>query len=306
MKEPWQDYMKVGIIHFMASPQTIKGDGPILETLEKIAVDDFFDCVEVSWIKDDATRAKARDLLASSKLTVAYGAQPRLLTQKLDVNSLDTAERCRAVDEVKRGVDEAREIGAVGIAFLSGKAPDKTKTSEYRKVFIESAIEICEHAKGLPVHLETFDMDIDKCCFIGQSAMAAEICREVRKRCKNFGLMLDLSHLPLQYEKASTALSNVADCLTHAHMGNCCMRDKSHPAYGDQHPRFGIPGGEIDVDELADFLAQLFKCGYLAAGKRPILSFEVKPLPGEISDVVIANAKRTFRAAWSKLAPLSR
>jgi hypothetical protein len=27
------------------------------------------------------------------------------------------------------------------------------------------------------------------------------------------------------------------------------MRDKSHPAYGDQHPRFGVPGGENDVPQ---------------------------------------------------------
>jgi len=41
-------FMKVGLIHFMAYPQVIRGDGPILETLQKIAEDDFFTAVEIS------------------------------------------------------------------------------------------------------------------------------------------------------------------------------------------------------------------------------------------------------------------
>jgi len=41
-------FMKVGLIHFMAYPQVMKGEGPIFETLQKIAEDDFFTAVEVS------------------------------------------------------------------------------------------------------------------------------------------------------------------------------------------------------------------------------------------------------------------
>jgi hypothetical protein len=35
------------------------------------------------------------------------------------------------------------------------------------------------------------------------------------------------------------------------------------PGYGDQHPRFGFPGGENGVEELAAFLRGLFEIGYL-------------------------------------------
>ena len=83
MYESIYKFMKVGIIHFMAYPQTMKGEGPILETLQKIAEDDFFTAVEVTWMKDAAIRQKAKALLEESHLTVAYGAQPRLLVNKL-------------------------------------------------------------------------------------------------------------------------------------------------------------------------------------------------------------------------------
>jgi len=81
-------------------------------------------------------------------------------------------------------------------------------------------------------------------------------------------------------------------------MGNCLMRDTTHPAYGDQHPRFGIAGGENDVPEVVEYIRTLIEIGYLKENQPRILSFEVKPLPGESSQIVLANAKRTLREAW--------
>jgi len=39
----------------------MKGEEPILETLQKIAEDDFFTAVEVFWIKDVKIREKAKN-----------------------------------------------------------------------------------------------------------------------------------------------------------------------------------------------------------------------------------------------------
>jgi hypothetical protein len=52
------------------------------------------------------------------------------------------------------------------------------------------------------------------------------------------------------------------------------------------------------VAELAEYLKVLLEIGYLSKENRRILSFEVKPMADESSEVVIANAKRTFRQAW--------
>ena len=32
MNEPYQNYLEMSIVHFMAYPEVIRGDGPILET----------------------------------------------------------------------------------------------------------------------------------------------------------------------------------------------------------------------------------------------------------------------------------
>jgi len=296
--------MKVGLIHFMAYPQVMKGEGPILETLQKIAEDDFFTAVEVSWIKNEKVRDKAKKLLEISHLTVAYGAQPRLLINNLNLNSFDEAERQEAVDEVIAGVDEAYEIGAKALAFLSGKDPGGEEREQARKLLVSSIKEICEYAKSkgdLGITLEVFDREIDKKCLIGPANEAKMVAEEVRKEFDNFGLMVDLSHLPLLGETPAQAIMPIKDYLVHAHMGNCILKDKEHPGYGDQHPRFGIKGGENDVEELTEYLKVLLDIGFLNHKNPPIVSFEVKPLSGETSEVVIVNAKRVLREAWAKI-----
>jgi len=93
MYESIYNYMKVGLIHFMAYPQTIKGEGPILETIKKIAADEYFNAVEVTWIKDEEVRRQVRKMLETAHMTVAYGAQPRLLTTGMNINDLDAKGR---------------------------------------------------------------------------------------------------------------------------------------------------------------------------------------------------------------------
>ncbi len=81
------------------------------------------------------------------------------------------------------------------------------------------------------------------------------------------------------------------------------MKDKNHPLYGDQHPRFGIPGGESSIEELTEFLRVLKEIGYFSkktATRLPVVSFEVKPSSGESSEVLIANSKRVFAEACAK------
>jgi sugar phosphate isomerase/epimerase len=304
MNGSWKKYMKVGLVHFMAYPQVLKGEGPVLETLEKTLSDDFFDVVEITTIKDVSVREKARKMLESSGMTVTYGGQPVQLVNKLNLNSFDEAERQKAIETCQACVDEACEMGAVGVAFLSGPDPGEAKREAATSLLVDSLNQLCTHAaaKGeMNVVLETFDRDIDKKALIGPNTEAAILSARVRQTYKNFGLMLDLSHFPLQHETPRQALYAAKDHLVHAHMGNCMMRASNLAGYGDQHPRFGIPGGENGVPQLVEYLQALMQIGYLKENQPRIVSFEVKPLGDENSSVVIANAKRTLREAWNQV-----
>jgi sugar phosphate isomerase/epimerase len=297
--------MKVGLIHFMAYP-LIKGTGPIVETFKKIATDTFFEAVEVSWMHDPDVREQVRRMKESAAMTLTYGGQPRLLTQKLNINDLDESKRQAALKTLKEGIDEAYELGASAFAFLSGPYEDKTLEQSYQAL-VASTKELCGYAasKGsMKLSLEVFDYDVDKKSLIGPASLAKRFAEEIRKEYPSFGLMVDLSHIPLLHESIEESLLPVKDYIVHAHMGNCVVKDPSLPGYGDLHPRFGFPGGENDVDELAAYLQVLLSIGFLNKKNRPVVSFEVKPFGDEDPDLVVANAKRTLQLAWNKVQPL--
>jgi hypothetical protein len=60
----------------------------------------------------------------------------------------------------------------------------------------------------------------------------------------------------------------------------------------------------VDVEELAEFLQELDKIGYFereVPTSRPVVSFEVKPMSDETSELVIVNAKRALKDALTCL-----
>lgn len=302
MNGPIYKYMKVGLIHFMAYPSTIKGDGPIVETVRKIILDDYFNAIEITWISDVDIRQQVKKMLEISHMSIAYGGQPLLLTTGLNINDLDEEGRQKALNILKKGIDEAYVMGASGFGFLSGKYTDE-KMEEAYAALVKSTKELCAYAKskgGIKIALEVFDYDIDKKSLIGPADLAARFSREIRKDYDNFGLIVDLSHMPLLHESIEESINPVKDYIIHAHIGNCVIKNSDMPAYGDVHPRFGFPNSENDVKDVVEYLRILESIGFLNEDNPPIVSFEVKPFGDEDPDIVIANAKRVLNEAWAR------
>lgn len=297
--------MDMSVVHFMIFPETIGGTGPIVETVSEIADDDFFSMIEVSHINDPEVRKQVADTIRATHMRVAFGAQPPILIRKLDLNSKDPAKRKEAISAIMALIDEAKEIGAKRLTVLSGPDPGEKNRAEARELLIQSLLELCAYAKeeSLSVTLETFDRTVEKKSLIGPSPEALEVSEAVRKQFPDFGLMYDMGHAPLLDEKPAEALRLLKDHLVHVHIGNC-VKEAGHPAYGDQHPRFGLQGGENDVSQLVQFLRDLFDVGYIRLTPQevsPVVGFELKPRPGERPEAVIANGKRTWKKAWGLL-----
>jgi len=303
MNEPLSKYMKVGLVHFMAYPNTMKGEGPVEETIRKVALDEYFHAIEITTIKDNEVRQRVKKMLDTSHMAVVYGGQPRLLTTGLNINDLNEEGRQNAVANLKEGIDEAYEIGATGFGFLSGKYVDATKEESYQAL-VKSTKEICGYVKSkgnMKVALEVFDYDVDKKSLVGPAEMALRYAKELRAEHEHFGLMVDLSHIPLIHETIEESILPVKDYIIHAHIGNCVVESSDMPGYGDLHPRFGFPNAENDVDEVVDYLRLLLQIGFLNDKTPPIVSFEIKPFGDEDPDIVIANAKRTLNEAWARV-----
>jgi len=304
MQESWHRYLRLGIVHSMAFPQLMQGDGPYADTIRQIAADEFFTAIEVSWAHDPAERAAAAAVLRASHLAVGFAAQPALLATKSNLNALDEPVRQAAVTLVEGCIDQAAALGAKRVAVMSGPYPGPGDEAKAKTKFVASLMELSSYARhrGMAITLETFDRTVEKKCLAGPTSLCVEVSEAVRREYPEFGLMLDLSHLPLLGEPTRDALVAAREHLVHAHIGNCVPGDPAHPAYGDQHPRFGIAGGANDTPEVLEYLRVLFEIGFLGdTAHRPFLSFEVKPFPGEDPAAVIAGTKRVFTEAWAQL-----
>jgi sugar phosphate isomerase/epimerase len=279
------------------------GEGPVVETLRKIVEDDFWTAVEVGWMKDPKVRNEARKLLETSHMEVCYANQPRMFSNKLDMNAFDPKERKKALNGMKNGVKEAFDLGASCMRVFSGKHPGEEKKEEAKKILVDSLKEVCQYTNELgpmEIYMKVFDYDIDKCFLIGHFKDAADVASEVHKEFKNFGVLADLSHFPLLRESPEESLPLVKRFPMHFHIGNCLFRDRRHPTYGDLQPRFGMPGGEIDTPQVRDYFRLLLDLKLLNPEKKPVLSAEVRPLLAEdTSEVVLASTKRVIKEAWA-------
>ena len=116
-------------------------------------------------MKDYRERNTCRHLLDQSHLSVAYATQPRILGNKLNLNSFDTKDRGNAINAVKNCIDEAYDLGAEVVRIIAGKDPGDAKREEVKKVLVDSLDQVLEYGKeegGMKFTLKIFDRDIDK------------------------------------------------------------------------------------------------------------------------------------------------
>lgn len=296
MRDPIQKYFQVGTIQWMSHPPT---SYDLLDSVKKIACDEYFDAIEIGPIKEDETRAKVKKMLEQSHLTVCYGAQPRLLSTGLNPNDINEEGRKAAELNLMEAIDEAEYLGAKGIAFLAGKWKEETKDKAYKQL-LKTTRNLCDYAaaKNMMIELEVFDYDMDKEALIGPAPYAAQFAADMRMTHNNFGLVVDLSHFPTTYESSKFVIQVLRPYITHLHIGNAVVKD-GQEAYGDQHPRFGFPDGANDVEELKDFFAVLKEEGFFNKKNPFVLSLEVKPWGDEDGDIILANTKRVINRAWA-------
>lgn len=294
MRESIHKYFLVGTLQWMSFPRRDP-----MESLLSIAKDDFFDVIEIAGYGDKNIQAKT--ILEQSHLTVCFGAHPRLLGDGLNPNSIDEAERQKAENALLAAVDEAESLGAKKIAFLSGKWQEETKSDAYRQL-LRTTRKVCDYAseKSMDVELEVFDFDVDKGSLIGPAPYASQFAADMRTTHNNFGLIVDLSHIPITHETSQFVIRTLRPYITHLHFGNAIVKPGC-PGYGDRHPRFGYPNSANDIGELVEYLYVLRQEGFFNAENPYILSMEVTPQGGEDEDIILANTKRVLQRAWALL-----
>ena len=312
MTESWRQLMDIGLVHFMAYP-VIRDDNPdlIISSVKAVAADDFFDVIEVRRSSHEGVHAQIKSLCDQSGMKIGVGAQPGLLINKLSLNNLDEAGRQAAIDEVKAAIDASYELGARICACLSGpRADNDADNAKMMDLMVDSCVQLCQYAQSKAggdnlvwLSVEQFDTRVEKKSLIGSSAETAELAERVRKQVSNFGITIDLSHIPILFEDIRDLVATTAPYVIHVHAGNA-VAVEGLTAYGDAHPRFDYPGGANGQAELQTYLEALIYAGVfqneVPTGKM-VFTFEVKPVGDESTELILAHTKRTFQRAWAAL-----
>lgn len=287
-KLPWE----IGLVSFAAFPQA-NDARKWKEVVQEIAEDPFFDLIEVPPFKEEVWR-EIQPIVSRSSKSVFVGLQPMILSDGRNPSALDEAHRRESVNALREAIVRASRMGAKSVVLCSGPDPSVTDRQEAIGMFVKSLVEITSEARDAKVfvHLETFDRDHDKKQLIGPIGEAAEVVKQVRRKCQNIGILWDLSHGPLLNEKPSL-LTDFKELITHVHIGCAKIVDGSMK---DWHPGFYRKGAINSIDDVMQLLQVLRGIGYKGA-----LSFEVKPEGDQEGLEVINAAKGVLYTAFAKL-----
>ena len=285
---PW----KVGIVGFMAFPETLKNKG-IINAFKNIAYDPFFDLIEFHEIPDEDWD-KIRPILEKTGVKISLALQPDVLINKYNPNDLDEDKRKKAVEIFKKRFEKADERGINTVAMCSGPYPGPNKADESKSALEKTLRELLDFADkfNMDIVLETFDRTFDKKLLLGPLTETAELVRKLRENYDNIGILWDLSHAPMLDEKPEN-LYNVKDILMHIHIG-CTKATKE--GYKDWHPGFYRPGAINNINDVKDLLKVLSEINYEGA-----VSFEVKPEENQLPLEVINSAKGVLYTAYAKM-----
>jgi hypothetical protein len=305
----WRRYMDLGVVQYVSFPQVIAGTGPVVETIQRVLSDEFFSAIEITWIRDEQVKRQVADLLSYSGLRVVFAGGPPYAMECIHLSALDVGERNESLDKAKQLVDDAYLLGAELHLITAGPDVAPEDRERAKGYLIESIVALSQYSKSLGLErevvlsLEPTDRDVHRNGLLGPTVEAVELVREVRRQGGEVWLTLDQSHLAQLREVAEDSIALAQGFHVHMHVANCMLGDRDSPIYGDEHPCFGVPGGEHDVEDVATLFEAMWRHGFfdkpIPYGERPIVSVEVKPQEHEDPEIVLANAKRVVVSAWA-------
>lgn len=301
MNKPLTSYARLGIVHHMLYSKILGDPAEHARTIKEFVcrtdIETFDCCLPYG---RDFERQALEAINASGKKNLVFATHLFPL-RKLSFCSPNYSEQAQARMIVTDMIRQAAAMGASGFIFASGGPTPKDATEAHYAAFADFCRWLCGELRphGITALLEPFDMEFDKCFLMGSTKRCVELLESLEV--DNIGIELDMAHLPLMGESYRDAIHNVAPWLKRVHLGNCVMRDKNDPFYGDNHPPIGYPGGEIDVPELVEILDCLLEIGFLDPNNRGDVVIELNPFPDLSVGASIEDNLRRVNEAWSQV-----
>lgn len=298
----YREYLKIGINHHLLYKKLISGPEDHSNTLKELIHDGRFEVLDL-WIPEqEPYRSEEIRLLRSSGKEIYYNVGSRKGKESAHPSTLSPGKRKYSMEFYKDEISRGLEAGCKKIITNSGPdVPDNRK--EAFEALVDFFCEICAFVpEDVLVMIEPTDREADKKKFIGPSAEAAELVERIHGAgCGNFSSMIDMCHLPLMGETIEHAMKITGGHIGHIHLGNCILKDKENPMYGDKHPAWGLKGGEYDVDDIAGLLGTGLGMGYFAKNNRGSASFEMMAYDGITPLESTGRFFDYLEKAWAKV-----
>ncbi len=300
MQEDLQEYARLGLVHHMLYPACMDDPDDHVRTLTAFVrrpdMETFDCCLPYGRERREKLIPRVRD---SGKSHVVFATHLFPL-RKLGFGSPAPAEQAQIRMIVTDMIEQAVAVGASGFIFASGGPPPSDATPAHFSAFRDFCSWLCGelYPHGITAMLEPFDTAVDKCFLYGSSEDCVALIESLRPAVDNLAIELDLAHVPLMDETFEHAIRTCGPYLARVHLGNCVLRDRTHPRYGDTHPPIGYAGGEIDVPEVTVILRCLLEAGFLNREKRGDLVMEMTPWPGLTVEETVAESFLRVKRAW--------
>lgn len=300
MKEPINNYTHLGIAHFMLYPETLDDidmhTDSMLSFIERQDIDTFDCCLPYSFKHQKILAKKIRKCGKSEICFV-----PHLFPfRKLSPSSFLPYEQAQVRLLVKDLINQAVLIDAKYFIFVSGEPALSDAKEENYNAFRDFCRWFCGELDnyGITALLEPFDYDVDKKFLYGPTKACIDLVESLKPDVNNLAIELDCAHVPLMGETFEQAIKTVGPYLKRVHLGNCVIKDRESPYYGDKHPPIGFEGGEIDVAQLIQIFRMLLKVGFLNLERTGSLILETTNWPEKSKDKTIAEGIECIHRAW--------
>jgi sugar phosphate isomerase/epimerase len=301
MRKDIRNYARLGFVHHILYPDCTKDPEYHIETLLNLIQREDIETLDCYIPYGDEIRKKVIDKIRKCGKEVVYDLHT-FPSRKISLGSLDPQEQGLSRIVIKDQINIAGAIGAKGLVFASGAdIPDNRGAA--KSCFSDFCRWFCSELEqyGINALLEPFDRDIDKKFLLGPINECVDFLDSLSSEVKNIGIELDFAHLPLIGDDFQYSIYKTAHYLKRVHLGNCVLKNKKSPLYGDHHPPIGIEGGEIDVAELIVILKGLLEIGYIDKYRRGAIVLEITPFPGKSLEYTIDDNIERLEKAWREV-----
>lgn len=267
----------------------------------------FYNTVEFYYGGSPEKHESIRKALQDFGLHSVFLAGYPLKQNKWNLGALDEEKRQHALAFAKRLVDLSYYYGSQKMLVLSGEAyaheDDRRRSFD---LLTESLMELCDYARAqasdylLEITLEYFNDKGEPYLLVGPSSLAGQLAQRVTEMYGHFGLTFDLSHAIQLGEDPLGSLENLSPYVRHIHLSNCVTKHPENPLYGDKHPPFNIPEGDVSDEDVLMYMQQFKKMGFIE--KDAIIGVEIIGRPPWDSRKLYHECTQLFARAIQQIA----